>query len=245
MLLILIALLMSNAYLLYWALKTPAEVFRSGKKRRVVKLIASLFFAFAVIGAFSNEHAYSMLFFAYPLAYAVLWRDRVRAVLAPAARRSWTLFGALIALLWPKELFVIADGPDPLIGHMVFYFGFYVGLALTITVLYRRWHYTAGQVFVIGGLWGSLVEQNFAGPALLLSGQIGGFLWFTPFIFVVYGLYLTGPYLLFYEEFQEVNVTRRWQRGLLFAAIVVLPILFWLAWAAVLNAAGFDTSGVG
>ena len=242
--LLMIVLLMLNAYALYWALKTPEEVFRPGKKRRVVKLIAGAFFVLAVIGVFSEEHAYSMLFFAYPLFYAVLWRDRVRALLAPATRRPWTLCVVLIALLWPKELFVVGDGSDPLVDHMVFYFGFYIGLALTITVLYRRWHYTAGQVYVIGGLWGALIEQNFAGPALLLSGQIGGFLWFTPFVFVVYGLYLIGPYLLFYEEFQGISITHRRQRALLFAAVVILPLLFWLAWAAALNALGMDTSNI-
>jgi hypothetical protein len=244
LILILIATLFLIAWAYYWAFKTPEEVFAPGKKRRVIQLIVGVGIAIAVIGMFSSEHAYSALFFAYPPIYAVLLRRRVRAVLAGAARRFLALFGALILLLWPKELFVVGDGPDPLVGHMVFYFGFYIGLALGMAALYRHWHYTPAQAYVIGGLWGVLVEQNFAAPALLFSGQIVGFLWFAPFVFAVYGLYLAGPTLLFYEEFQSVTATHRRQRLILWVTVVVLPLVCWLLWAALINALGMDTSGM-
>lgn len=242
LLLLMIVVLMLIAWVFYWAFKTPEDVFAPGKKRRTMKVIAGVGIVLVLIGIFSTEHTYSLLFFAYPPAYAVLFRDRLRAVLAPAGRTTWGLFFVVILLLWPKELFVVGDGHDPLVDHMIFYLGFYIGLALTIAVLYRRWHYTAAQVYVIGGLWGVLVEQNFAALRLLFSGQVGGFLWFAAFVFAVYGLYLAGPYLLFYEELQTITTTHRRQRLILLVVIVVLPLVCWLLWAALINALGMDTS---
>jgi hypothetical protein len=241
---LIIVLLWLIVWALYWALKAPEEVFVPGKKRNVIKLIAGLFFAVALIGAFSEEHAYSLLFFTYPLAYAVLFRDRFRSVLAGTPEQPVKLYAVLFALLWIKELFVIGDSGNPLIRHMVFYAGYYVGIVLTIVVLYRRWSYTFAQVFVVGGLWGVLVEQNFAGPTMLLSGDIVTFLAFGPFVFVVYGLYLAGPYLLFYEAFKMRGRTHKRQALILFLAITIIPLLTWFLWSGLLDLLNISSTGV-
>lgn len=241
---LIIILLWVIVWALYWALKAPEEAFVSGKKRNVIKLIAGLFFIVALIGAVSEEHAYSLLFFTYPLAYAVLFRDRLRPVLANTPEHPARLFAVLFVLLWIQEMFVIGDSGNPFVTHMVFYAGYYIGIGLTIVVLYRHWTYTFKQIFIIGGLWGVLVEQNFAGPAMLLSGDIITLLAFGPFIFVVYGLYLAGPYLLFYDVFSLRRQTYKRQTLILFLAIVVLPLLTWFAWSGVLDLLNISTAAV-
>lgn len=238
---LIIILLWVIIWALYWALKVPEEVFVSGKKRNVIKLIAGLFFVVALIGAVSEEHAYSLLFFTYPLAYAVLFRNRLRPALADTPPK---LFVVLFVLLWVQEIFVIGDSGNPFVTHMVFYAGYYIGIVLTIIVLYRRWSYTFKQVFIVGGLWGVLIEQNFAGPTMLLSGDIVTLLAFGPFIFVVYGLYLAGPYLLFYDVFKMRSQTHRWQTLSLFLAIVIIPLLTWFLWSGLFDMLNISTAAV-
>jgi hypothetical protein len=241
---LIIVLLWLIVWALYWALKVPEEIFVPGKKRKVIKLIAGLFFVVALIGAFSEEHAYSLLFFTYPLAYAVLFRDRFRSVLGDTPADPVKLYAVLFVLLLAEELFVIGDSGNPLGTHLIFYAGYYIGIMLTIVVLYRRWSYTLPQVFIVGGLWGVLIEQNFAGPTMLLSGDIVTLLAFGPFVFVVYGLYLAGPYLLFYEELKMRGQTHKQQTLILFVAITIIPLITWFLWSGLLDVLNISTAGV-
>ena len=48
------------------------------------------------------------------------------------------------------------------------------------------------QTFLIGGLWGVLVEQQFAGPKMLLAGKVVEAIGFALYIAPVYGLYLAA-----------------------------------------------------
>jgi hypothetical protein len=151
---------------------------------------------------------------------------------------------AICLLLWFEETWVIVDSRSPPLRHYVHYFGFYAGMTATILWLYTRYRYTALQAFVVGGLWGVLVEQQWKGPKTLLSGAVVEALTFGLYVFPVYGLYLAAPRLLFFEEFSASKRTSRWQAIWLLLAITVLPLVSWAISSAILQAAGFDRSGV-
>ena len=101
-------------------------------------------------------------------------------------------------------------------------------------------------VYVIGGLWGVLIEQQFRGPSLLLSGALLDFLAFGSFIFPVYGLYLAGPRLLFQEEINtELELAPSKTMYLfLFIAVSVVPLAVWGLWNGLLTAIGIDISKI-
>jgi len=252
LLLLLICLISIPATLaLYWALKNPEEAFSPGVRRNTIALIVIVYVAFALFPLLYGQSSFTSLLVAYPLLYAVLFRERVRAMLGAYSEKGLILFTASFLLLWFVEVFVVLDFyPELLIQHLLGYAGFYLGIALTIILFYRRWRYSFSQLFTIGGLWGVIIEQEFRGPKLLLSGMTGDFESLLNFIllaahtFPVYGLYLTSPYLLFYEEFKGSERTSRWQSLVLFVAILIIPLLTWGIWSLVLGGLGIDLSGV-
>jgi hypothetical protein len=190
-----------------------------------------------------EKSSLSEMFVAYPLIWSVLLRDRLRRLL-PNPASIWLIAVTTCVLLWFEETWVIVDHRSPPWQHYVHYFGFYFGMTATILLLYSRYRYTALQTFVVGGLWGVLVEQQFAGPKMLFSGAVVQALGFGLYIFPVYGLYLAAPRLLFFEEFSRSGRTSRWQAVWLFLGIAVLPLAAWAFWSMILQAFGFDRTGV-
>lgn len=141
-------------------------------------------------------------------------------------------------------------------------------MAATIVLLYSRVRYSVLQTFVVGCLWGVLVEQQFLVPKMLASGAVVQALLFALYFAPVYGLYLAAPRLLFLEEFgrpigtlkaqgifdedldlsiKEFNQptrTSRWQGAWLFVGISVVPLATWALWSLILRPTGFDRTGV-
>jgi hypothetical protein len=136
------------------------------------------------------------------------------------------------------------DHRSPPVRHYVHYFGFYLGVAAAIVWLYRRFRYAVQETFVVGGLSGMLVEQQFACPKLLLAGKVVEAIGFALYVFPVYGLYLAAPRLLFFEEFDGSDRVSRWRGLWLFFTISVVPLAAWMVWSALLQSIGFDRSGV-
>jgi hypothetical protein len=183
------------------------------------------------------------MFVAYPLIWSVLLRNRLRRYL-PDQVPFWLMGTVICLLLWFEETWVIVDHRSPPLRHYVHYFGFYLGVAATIVWLYRLYRYAVQETFFVGGLWGILVEQQFACPKMILGGKIVEAIAFALYVFPVYGLYLAAPRLLFFEEFDEFNRVGRWQGLLLFLTISIVPLAAWMLWSALLQAGGFDRSGV-
>jgi hypothetical protein len=243
MLAIVLALKLPTLLILAWALQRPEEAFRPGRRYWGVLAIAVVHVFLALLSLTGEKSSLSELFVAYPLIWSVLLRDRLRGLL-PSPASIWLMAVVICVLLWFEETWVIVDHHSPPWRHYVHYFGFYAGVTATILWLYCRYHYTALQTFVVGGLWGVLVEQNFAGPKMLLSGAVVQALGFGLYIFPVYGLYRAAPRLLFFEESSRSIRTSRWQGLWLFLGIAVLPLVAWALWSMILQAVGFDRSGV-
>lgn len=243
MLAIVLALKLPTILILAWAFCRPEEMFRPGRRYWGVLAIVVVHVSLALLSLTGEKSSLSELFVAYPLIWSVLLRDRIRGVLSSPAS-VWLMGTAICLLLWFEETWVIVDHHSPPVQHYIHYFGFYFGVATTILWFYCRYRYTALQTFVVGGLWGVLVEQQFAGPKMLASGAVVQALGFGLYIFPVYGMYLAAPRLLFFEEFSRSSRTSRWQGMWLFLGIAVLPLATWLLWSAILQAFGFDRTGV-
>ncbi|MGD2247645.1 MAG: hypothetical protein PVF58_04505 [Candidatus Methanofastidiosia archaeon] len=89
-----------------------------------------------------------------------------------------------------KILFHPDPGIDLLLG-----IGFYFWIAVIWAVFVKRYSFSAKSVFIIGGIWGIIVEQNM--NVLLAPFQHGviGFL-FYGFVFLVYGPCMAIPVVL-------------------------------------------------
>jgi len=240
---IVLALKLPTILILAWAFRRPEELFRRGRRYWAVFTVVAVHILLAILSLTGEKSSLSELFIAYPLIWSVLLRDRLRR-LVPIPASIWLMAVGICLLLWFEETWVIVDLRSPPQRHYVHYFGFYAGMALTIVWLYTRYRYTALQSFIVGGLWGVLVEQQWKGPKILVSGAIVEALAFGLYIFPVYGLYLAAPRLLFFEEFSLSSQTSRCQGLWLFLGITALPLVSWAIWSAMLQAAGFDRSGV-
>jgi len=243
MLAIVIIFRLPTILIVLWALRRPEELLRRGRRYWWICAIAVLHLLLALLSLTGQQPALAELFVGFPLLWAVVLRSPLRA-LPPRPSPVWLMAAAICVLLWLEETWVIVDHHSPVLRHYIHFFGFYFGMTATIVWLYGRYHYTARQTFVVGGLWGVLIEQQFAGPLLLASGAIVQALVFGLYIFPVYGLYLAAPRLLFCDEFSGSQRTSRWQGLWLFLAIAVLPLASWLLWSAGLQACGFDRTGV-
>jgi hypothetical protein len=243
MLAIILALKLPTILILAWAFRKPEETFHPGMRNWGVFAIVIIHVLLALLSLTGEKSSLSELFVAYPLIWSVLLRDRLRRLL-PNPASLWLMAVTICVLLWFEETWVIVDHHSPPLRHYIHYFGFYAGMTATILLLYHRYRYTALQTFVVGGLWGVLIEQQFKGPKMLLSGAAVDAIAFGLYIFPVYGLYLAAPRLLFFEEFSKSNRTSRWQGVWLFLGIAVLPLATWLLWSAILQICGFDRSGV-
>ncbi|MCA9460055.1 MAG: hypothetical protein KC550_05905 [Nanoarchaeota archaeon] len=115
-------------------------------------------------------------------------------------------------------------------------------MASTLFFFLKKYHFKFLSVLTIGGLWGVIIEQNFKGPIMLFTDPFG-FPFFALFTFLVYGFYLGGPYLLFYEEFnkKEKKEANIWNKILFFICISIIPLLTWGLWLGFLSLLGINT----
>lgn len=240
---IVLALKLPTILILVWAFRQPEESFHLGRRYWGVFTVVAVHTLLALLSLTGEKSSLSEMFVAYPLILSVLLRDRLRR-LVPIPASIWLMAAVICLLLWFEETWVIVDLRSPPLRHYVHYFGFYGGIAVTIVCLYTRYRYSALQTFIVGGLWGVLVEQQWKGPKMVVSGAIVEALAFGLYIFPVYGLYLAAPRLLFFEEFSLSSRTSWWQGLWLFLGITALPLVSWAIWSAMLQAAAFDRSGV-
>ena len=185
------------------------------------------------------------MFIAYPLIWSVLLRDRLRRLLPPGIDMAHG-HGNLPAPLVRGDLGHRGPPQPSLCGTTSTTSASMLGMAATILWLYTRYRYTALQTFVVGGLWGVLVEQQFAGPKMLASGAgrvealtFGSL--HLPRLRPVSG---GTPAARSSRSSAGRIGPSRWQGLWLFLGITVLPLVCWAIWSAVLQAVGFDRMGV-
>jgi hypothetical protein len=181
-----------------------------------------------------------MVFILWPLVYVVYGRTIFQRIADPL---FGTLFGTSLlffVFLFPLDLSVAIDAGRGIVEHMLSVLGFYIGLASTLAFIYTRYEFSYRKIFIVGGLLGLLVEQNFLGPILLVTNPIG-FLIYAPYIFLTYALYLFGPYVLIRPVLKKRTLKKlKYSAVYLFVAVTVIPLLVWwvvnelLAWLGVI-----------
>jgi len=226
---IVLALKLPTILILAWAFRQLEESSHRGRRYWGVFTVVAVHILLALLSLTGEKSSLAEMFVAYPLIWSVLLRDRLRR-LVPVPASIWIMAVGICLLLWFEETWVIVDLRSPPLRHYIHYFGFYAGMAMTIVCLYTSYRYSAIQTLIVGGLWGVLVEQQWKGPKMLMSGAIVEALTFGLYVFPVYGLYLAGPRLLFFEEFGWSSRTSRWQGLWLFLGITVLPLVSDTGW---------------
>lgn len=233
---------------LFRILKDPAELLTDARSKRPVKLIISIFSGLTVLALLIGGQFFSALFVAYPLFYAVIFRDRIRSTRLFSNR--FALFTIPFFLLWFEEIFAVLDYQGQILPHFIHYIGYYLGYALVIYIFFRRRSYSFAQVMTVGGLFGVLIEGEFMLPQLFITGLSGDaesllFMVITaPFIFLTHGLYLAGPFLLFYEEISIRPTATKRQVLMLAITLLIIPLLAWGIWSMILSSVGFNPIGV-
>lgn len=118
--------------------------------------------------------------------------------------RKYVVIGTVCGLL--TEVLAILDNldappeekilfhPDPGID-LLLGVGFYFWIAVFWAVFVKRYSFTAKSVFIIGGIWGVIVEQNTNVLLAPLEHGLIGFL-FYGFVFLVYGPFMAIPVAL-------------------------------------------------
>lgn len=155
-----------------------------------------------ILGFLAEDPFYSLAFILIPLIYGFVIREKLRIILKPFLFNNFFLFIILFLFLFILEISAGLDQKENILIHQLKYFGFYFGMASTLFFFLKKYHFKFLSVLTIGGLWGVIIEQNFKGPIMLFTDPFG-FPFFALFTFLVYGFYLGGPYLLFYEEFNK------------------------------------------
>jgi len=93
------------------------------------------------------------------LIWSVLLRDPL-CRLVPIPASIWLKGVVTLLLLWFEETCVIVDPRSPPLRHFVHHFAFYAGTAGTIAWLHTSHQDTDLETYVVGELWGVLVEQE-------------------------------------------------------------------------------------
>lgn len=243
-----------TAPLLYWAFENPEELDLRNKKRILIIILAVIYVIFALLPDSDGKNAfYQFGFIGLPLFYSIIFRKQIRALLKPSTDKWFLIYVITFLLIWVDESILAVDhvingnyanGIHSVITHLLGYSGFYLGIALVMMFFYRKYGFSARQTFIIGGIWGVLIEQQFLGPIMLFSGQITELIVFASFVFPVYGLVLAGPRILFNEEFNKTKNKSKRQTILLFIGIVIIPLITWFLGNSILKFLGIDLSGV-
>ncbi|MBU7017778.1 MAG: hypothetical protein HXS44_09725 [Theionarchaea archaeon] len=132
------------------------------------------------------------------------------------------LFTEILAILDnldkpPHEriLFHPNPGTDLLLGV-----GFYFFIAVMWAFLTRRYTFTVKSIFVIGGIWGIVVEQNAAILSSPLTQGIVIGMFSYVFVFLVYGPFMAIP-ILFFKDLHVMNRKARKNRHAVLAFIML------------------------
>lgn len=218
-------------------------------QRRGLWLFFAAYALLAALSALAGNGALSLGLVAYPLAYGFLGRGPLRAALGKSL--AWP---TAVLMVWPlllaNEIFVVVEYGGSVFTHLLSYGGFYAGVALIAVWVGVGKRYSLRQLLLAGGLFGLSFEQAFLGPRTLWAalqgdgGQALTLLFFIPFVFIVYGLYMVAPALLIREPGQPQGEASRGQVLLLYLALLVVPLATWFVWSWGLGALGVSTEGV-
>lgn len=191
----------------------------------LVLIFTFLFFA----GFFLKTTTTTFIFSLFPLLFLTYILPHITWKI-PKKRYSWMIvFLLLFFLLFPMDLSVGFDAQRNLLEHMISIFWFYVGLWIVLTYIFSYYTLNPKTLFTVGGILGVTVEQSFLGLKLLFSDPFS-FTIFAPNIFLVYGLYMLFPYIVFIKLSSDGNTLTRPKISIYLLAwmLFMIPLVIWL-----------------
>jgi len=85
-----------------------------------------------------------------------------------------------------------------LLFNLILAMGIYVSLIIVWYFLLKKYKFNLVQVFLLAGIWGVVIEQDFA---VLLSFNLLAYL----YIFAVYGSFVSIPFMLTRDDFDKIK----------------------------------------
>jgi len=110
--------------------------------------------------------------------------------------------------------------PDP-IPDLILAVGYYVLLGIGSYILLRKNKFYVNEVFVLGGIFGLIVEQHGLVLLSVFAGNILGGI----YVFLSYGAFLALPYLLYFNEFKG----KRNSSKIMYVKTLLIWAVFYLA----------------
>ncbi len=124
------------------------------------------------------------------------------------------------------ELLVVLDYGGDIIIHMLTFLGFYLGIAVVMIYFLSKYQFSLIQIFIVGGIWGVIFEQNFFLIVILLSLDVFSFILLGSIVFISYGFYTFGIYRVFFQYDKTVANNR--ENVLFLISIIIFPLITWL-----------------
>ncbi len=200
-----------------------------------VSFAISLVYGMAALFSLTFEKtALSMLFIVYPIMVLAFLKHPIRKLLGTKANSVFIRMMVNFVLLIFMETFVSIDEYgriEP--SHYLFFIGFYLGLVISIEIIFMKWKWLPRQVFILGGLWGVLIEQNFLVPLMLLTLNLIGIIFVAPFIFLTYSFYTLLPFLLFQDVYSGADPVSGKSFMVSYIVLVLMPLIVWFIVSAI------------
>ncbi len=133
-----------------------------------------------------------------------------------------------------KILFHPDPGVDLLLG-----LGFYFWIAVMWAILIKRYTFTWKTIFIIGGIWGIVAEQDMAILLSPLTHGIFGFVMYV-YVFLVYGSFMAIPPLFFRESLESVQQKRTIHAVLAFLLLFGAQVLAFIYMVLVYTVLGLS-----
>ena len=246
-----------TAWFSWYALKQPENIWKLGKIRWGFLILCIIYTIIAfgpVMAKDDSSRSLYHIFFIWPVLYSILFKERIKKIFGKLLNTTLGKCVATFIILIPMEAFLAIDyirthyvqnygvekfihytGVNAIFQHLYVFTGLYIGFALVIVLYGLKAKITPSQGFLVGGLLGIIVEQQFLIPKLLFSGNIITLLSVGSWTFLTYGWYIAGPILFFYDSSSNKNGLSKKQLWIFAILFFTVPFISWFLWTSLIG----------
>jgi hypothetical protein len=173
---------------------------------------------------------------------AYLFKDKLSRLenLKPRLIIKYVIFGVLIGLI--IEMFAIIASQSIPIGQralfhqepipdLILAIGYYAMLMLGSYIMLRRYNYSLKQIFILGGIFGVILEQHGGVLLSIFEGNILGGI----YVFLSYSSLIALPYLVFQKGFNKFKRKETIWKYLISLLILIGFYLLFLGYFLIVN----------
>jgi hypothetical protein len=254
---IIIPLYLFTIWFSWYAIKQPENVWQPSKTRKLFWLLCIVYIILAlgpIMAHDATSRSLYHIFFIWPVLCSVLFKNKIKRIFGKLFNTTWGKCLVTFIVLIPMEAFLAIDyirtnyaqnygvekfinytGIGAVFQHLFVFAGLYIGFALVIVLYGLKHQIKPKQGFLVGGLLGIIVEQQFLIPKLLFSGNIITLLSLGSWTFLIYGWYIAGPLLLFYDSTLNNTGASKKQLWIFAFLFFTVPFISWFLWTSLIG----------